>query len=170
MPGNEIVTVKIEGLDELMKVLKEKLPKEARLALRLALNEGGKIVQAAVEEEAPVEESGPDAGLLAKSIGVKTRMKQDYGYSIIGPERGVNYPSRPGKGAGRVTFKTRMGKVVSFMSKHAGIVSVAAVANWCEFGTSRGMKPDPFMTRAWESCKAAVQARIIENLKVRLHI
>jgi hypothetical protein len=37
---SEIVSVKIKGLDELQKKSQEQLPKDAKLALRIALNAG----------------------------------------------------------------------------------------------------------------------------------
>ena len=73
------------------------------------------------------------------------------------------YPGREGKG-GRVSFKTATGKIVDFVSKHAGKVTAARVARYLEFGTSK-MSAKPFMTPAFESSREAAFNHIVSKLR-----
>jgi HK97 gp10 family phage protein len=165
----DIVSFKIEGLDEIQKKLQEELPKDARLAMRIALSAGGGTVKTAMQDEAPVEEDSPDAGFLREHIKTKITVGRDgtTGRAYVGATNEA-YPNREGK-LGRVSFKTITGKVVNFVSKHAGQVTAAKVARYLEFGTSR-MSKHPFMTQAWEKSRQAALDRIIGKLKEKLHL
>jgi HK97 gp10 family phage protein len=153
------VTCKISGLDELQKTLQEKLPADARKFVRIALSAGGGDVKRAMVANAPVEDSGENAGFLREHVNVKTRLTRGElaGSAFIGPSTAV-YPGREGKtGTVKIGGKT-------FSSKHAGQVTAARVARFLEFGTSR-MGKKPFMTQAWESSKQAALDHIISKLK-----
>jgi HK97 gp10 family phage protein len=167
---SDIVTVNIKGLAELQKKLEEQLPKDARLALRIALAAGGGDVKRAMHDAAPEEEGGQSTGFLKKHINVKTRLSNNgmTGRAFIGPSADAFYPARKGK-EGSVTFRTRLGRKITFFSKHAGGVTAAMVARWLEFGT-RKMHARPFMTEAWEKSKASALAHIIAKLKEQLKI
>lgn len=156
---NNPVTVKMSGLDALQRKLQEELPKDAKRAVRVALSAGGGDVKRAMVANAPVEESGENAGFLRDHINVKTRLVRGElaGSAFVGPSQAV-YPGREGKeGKVRVGGKT-------FFSKHAGQVTAARVARFLEFGTSR-MSKKPFMTQAWDSSKQTALDHIIEKLK-----
>jgi len=73
------------------------------------------------------------------------------------------YPERKDK-EGSVTFKTRLGRKITFFSKHAGGVTAAMVARFLKFGT-RKMRPHAFKTTAWEKSKNAALEHIIARLK-----
>jgi HK97 gp10 family phage protein len=160
----DIVSCKITGLDELQKTLQEKLPKDARLALRIALSAGGGTVKAAMQDVAPVEEAGENSGFLKSHINVKTRISGLSGTAFIGPSTAA-YPNRSQK-PHQVSFVTRAGKKVTFTATK---VTAAIVGRWLEFGT-RKMSAHPWMTRAWETSKGAALDRIISKLKETLKI
>ncbi len=153
------VTVKISGLDELQKVLQEKLPADAKKAVRIALSAGGGDVKRAMVANAPVEEGGEHAGFLRDNIRVKTKLFRNdlAGYALVGPTTAV-YPDRAGK-PGQVTIKGK-----TFFSKHAGQVTAARVARFLEFGTSK-MSKHPFLTQAFEGSKQTALDHIISKLK-----
>jgi HK97 gp10 family phage protein len=163
------VTVKISGLDELQRKLQEELPKDAKLALRIALNAGGGDIKKAAQAEAPVEADGPDSGFLKDHIKVKVKLRRDElaGSALIGPTNEL-YPSRVGK-QGQVSFKTATGKKISFMSKHAGGVTAAMVGRFLEFGT-RHITPRAWLTRAWGASKQQALDHVIAKLKEGLKL
>jgi HK97 gp10 family phage protein len=167
MPGT--VSVKISGLSELQKKLQEELPKDAKLALRIALNAGGSDVKKAMAAIAPVEDGGENSGFLRDHINIKVKMSRGdlAGSAFVGPSTAV-YPGKEGK-EGQVNFKTAGGKRVSFFSKTAGKVTAARVARFLEFGTRHAGK-HPFMTQAWESSKEAALRHIVEKLKSILQL
>jgi HK97 gp10 family phage protein len=160
----ETVTVNITGLDELQKKLEEELPKDARLALRIALSAGAGDIKSAMVDAAPVEADGENAGFLRDHLKVKTIIRRDElaGVAIVGATEAV-YPGRAGK-QGRVSFKTASGKLVDFVSKHAGQVTAARVARFLEFGTSK-MSAKPFMTPAYESTKETAFNHVVAKLR-----
>jgi HK97 gp10 family phage protein len=164
----DIVEFKIEGLEELRKAFLENLPREASMAIREALVASGEIIQDSMEKNAPREESGPDAGLLANNIVTKVKVRKGRGYALIGPKRGVWY-SEGRKSAGVINFITRTGKRVALPVKAGAKISIAHVSRFLEFGTSRA-PADPFMTRAYESTRAAVQDCIVSKLRERLKL
>jgi HK97 gp10 family phage protein len=167
--AGEIIECEILGLDAIQKALEETLPKEARLAMRIALSAGGGTVKDEMKAQAPVEQDSPDAGFLRDHIKVKTTIKAGglAGKAIVGVTNDA-YPGREGS-KGRVNFKTITGKAVSFVSDTAGSVTAARVARWLEFGTTK-MAKHPFMTQAWENTKNAARDRIIAKLKQALHL
>jgi HK97 gp10 family phage protein len=165
----DIVTVKITGLDEIQKKLEEELPKDARLALRIGLSAGAGDIKQAMVDAAPVEADGENAGFLRDNLKVKTIIKRNElaGVAIVGATEAV-YPGREGK-LGRVSFKTVTGRIVNFVSKHAGQVTAARVARYLEFGTSK-MSAKPFMTPAFESTKETAFAHVVEKLREALRL
>lgn len=165
----DIVSVNITGLKELQEALEKELPKDARLAMRIALSAGGGTVKDAMQSGAPVEVAGQNSGFLREHIKVKTIIKNGglTGKALVGPTRDP-YPKREGK-LGTVTLRTGSGKIVQFMSKKAGQVTAAMVAKWLEFGTTK-MAKHPFLTKAYESSKQDALDRIIRKLKDGLHL
>jgi HK97 gp10 family phage protein len=167
--AENVVECHIEGLDAIQKALAETLPKEARLAMRIALSAGGGTVKDEMQARTPVETGGEDSGFLRDHIKVKVTIKNGglTGKAIVGATNSA-YPGREGS-KGRVNFKTITGKAVSFVSNTAGAVIAARVARWLEFGTTK-MAKHPFMTQAWESTKETARDRIIAKLKQALHL
>lgn len=165
----DIVSVNITGLKELQEALQEAQPKQARLAMRIALSAGGGTVKNAMQQTAPVEVAGQHPGFLRDHIKVKTIVKNGglTGTALVGPTKDP-YPSRVGK-LGTVTLKTGSGKLVSFLSAKAGQVTAALVAKFLEFGTSK-MSKHPFLTQAYESSKQDALDRIIRKLKDGLNL
>jgi HK97 gp10 family phage protein len=155
----DIVSVNIKGLDELQKALEAK-GKEARLAVRVALNAGGGDVKRAMAEEAPVEEGGENSGFLRDNVNVKVRMHgQTAGTAFIGPST-KEYPNRSQK-PHTVSFITRTGRKASFT---AWKVTAAMVGRFLEFGTRR-MPAHPWITRAWERSKGTALDHVVAKLK-----
>lgn len=162
--AEEIITCKIIGLDKIQEVLEQEQPKKARLAMRIALSTGGGTVRDKMADMAPVEQGGTSSGFLRDHLKVKTIIKQGglVGKALVGATNDP-YPGREGK-AGKVTFKTRHGGLISFMSKKAGQVTAAMVMRWLEYGTSK-MAKHPFATQAWDASKQDAMDRIIAKLK-----
>ena len=167
--ADNVIECRIEGLDQIQHALEEALPKEARLAMRIALSAGGGTVKDEMQAKAPVEQDSPDEGFLRDHIKVKVTIKQGglAGKAIIGATNDA-YPGREGS-KGKVNFKTITGKAVSFVSDHAGQVTAARVMRWLEFGTTK-MSKHPFATQAWENTKETARDRIIAKLKQALHL
>lgn len=162
---SDIINFKIEGLAELQHMLEEKLPNEARLAVKIALSAGGGDLKNAAVDGCPVETGGgEDAGFLRDHLKVKTVVRRDglSGVAIVGATNEV-YPGRKGS-LGHVSFKTVTGRVVNFLSKHAGQITAARVARFLEFGTSR-MAKHPFLTMAFERSREAAKNHVIEKLR-----
>jgi HK97 gp10 family phage protein len=162
------VEFKMSGLDEIQKALEQK-GKEARLAVRIALSAGAGDIKKAMAEDAPVEAEGENSGFLAKHINVKTTVKSNNieGRAFVGPSTAV-YPGRSGK-RGRVTFKTATGRVISFLSDHAGQVTAARVARFLEFGT-RHASAHPWMTKAWMRSRDAALQHMIKKFRETLKL
>lgn len=147
------VTVKISGLDELQKKM-ESLPRDfARKGLRQALRAGGDVMEEGFAQEAPEH-----TGFLREHFNQKTRLKSDdlAGTVFIGPAGKVDYPDRLGGYTEKVNRKGKAYKV--------GRVSVASVARFLEFGTSK-MAKNPFMSRAFASRGQAALDAIVKKLK-----
>jgi HK97 gp10 family phage protein len=164
-----IVTVNIKGLAELQKKLEQELPKDARLALRVALNAGAGDFKNAMVAAAPVESEGENSGFLRDHIKTKVTLRRNdlAGTALVGPTTDA-YPGREGK-QGHVEFRTVTGKKISFDSKHAGAVTASRVARFLEFGTSK-MSQHAFMTPAFESSKESALSHIIAKIKEALKI
>lgn len=165
----EIVTFKMHGWDELQKKLQEELPKDARLALRMALNAGAGDIKRAAEDAAPQEAEGSDAGFLKKHIKTKTTLRRNdlAGSAKIGPTNDL-YPGREGK-QGKVHFTTAGGKKVTFQSNHAGGVTAAQVGRYLEFGTKH-ITARGWLSKAWERTKNVALAHVIAKLKAGLKL
>lgn len=163
----DIVQFEMKGLDQLQEAL-EKKGKDGTLALRIALSAGGGVVRDAMRDGCPVEKDGENSGFLKGQLRVKTIVHKDVtGIAIVGASNAI-YPGKEGK-RGRVSFKTAGGKVVDFISKHAGQVTASRVARWLEFGTSHARK-FPFMSQGWEKSKVAAFNKIVEKLKEKLEL
>lgn len=168
--AREVVEFRMIGLKEIQEALEEKLPKDARLAMRIALSAGGGTVRDAMVDNCPVETNdAANSGFLRDHLKVKTVIKNGglSGYAIIGATTDA-YPGREGS-SGRVSFKTALGRSVSFVSKVAGQVTAAMVAKWLELGTTR-MSKHPFLTQAWEGSKQQALDRMIAKLKETLKL
>ncbi len=139
MGSGDIVTVKIQGADQLQRKLEELRLNVAKKFVRQALKAGSQPIQELMVQLAP-----RDTGFLAEHFGTKisARGQEISGQAFIGPQGKVLYPNRP-KGKSR---------------------SVATIARFLEFGTSR-MAPRAFMTQAFENGKYTALNRIIETLK-----
>lgn len=158
------VWCEIKGLDQLQKALEEK-GKEARLAVRIALNAGASDVKNAAQEEAPVEEGGENSGFLKKNINIKVRMSAPtIGTAFIGPSTAA-YPNR-GQKPHQVSFISRAGKKITFMATK---VTAAMVGRFLEYGTSK-MGAHPWLTKAWEKSREAARNHIIAKLKEQLKL
>jgi HK97 gp10 family phage protein len=139
------VEVKVVGLEELQKKLQDQLPQKAKAAIRAALRDGAKVIQAAIVDEAP-----KDSGLLSEHIDIKTRVRGGglTGSAFVGPSAKVTYPT---------SDNPRLGK--GPRAKPAWLV-----AKFLEFGTVR-MGANPFMTRAFESNKSKATDAVIARLR-----
>ena len=166
---SEPFSFEIKGLDALQKKLQEELPKDAKKALRIALSAGAGDVKRAIQDEAPVEEGGENSGFLKDHNKTKIVLRRNElaGTAFVGPTNDV-YRGREGK-EGQVTVRTRTGKLVTFMSKHAGQTTAAMVGRFLEFGT-RKMSKHAWMTPAWESSKQKALDHIVAKLKETLKL
>ncbi len=159
---SEIVTTKFTGWDELRKKLQEELPKDAKLALRIALSAGAGDIKRAAQEFAPVEDEGPQAGFLRDNVKVKVKLSRNdlAGSAFIGPTT-AKYPGDD-KGTHKVTIRGK-----SFTG--SSTPTAANVGRWLEFGTvniaARG-----WLTKAWERTKAQALDHIIDKLKEKLKL
>ena len=103
----DIVWSQMKGLDELQKKLEEMATKDARLAVRIALNAGASEVKKAAQEEAPVEAEGENSGFLKDHINIKVRMKGPIaGTAFIGPSTAA-YPN---EAKSRIKFRSLIGQ------------------------------------------------------------
>jgi len=138
------VEVKISGLDQIQKRLEELRGPKARAAMRKSLADGSDIVLAEMQREAP-----RDTGFLDEHFNRKISTKDGgtSGTAFIGPQGKIKYPKR-GVGAGRT-------------------ISVASVARFAEFGTSK-QAANPFMSRSFATSKESVLQKIISTLKSAL--
>ena len=150
---NDIVWMKMEGLDQLQKTL-ERLKKEASAAIvKDGLRDGAKLVLDAEVDNAPEL-----SGFLKENFNIKFSSLHEGigGEAFIGPNGKMNYPQRG-------QMKDNSGKV----TRKGRTIAVASVARFNEFGTSK-MAANPFMRAAWWSVKDAVLAAIISRVKKEL--
>lgn len=153
---SEIVTTKFTGWDELQKRL-EALPDDlAKKGMRSALIAGANVMRDGMVETAP-----EDTGFLAEHFNIKTSVKNagKSGSAFIGPAGKIDYPDKDGGYRDKVN---RKGKTF-----HIGRISVASVARFLEFGTSR-MGKKPFMTQAFETKKSSALDAMIDRLRAWL--
>ena len=84
------VSCRIEGLKELEHALLEETPKQARVAMREALNAGGDVMQRAIAQKARTAfVRGKSTGFTATHILKKTKLsvKEDEGEVSVGPAK-----------------------------------------------------------------------------------
>jgi HK97 gp10 family phage protein len=153
--GEKIVWVKITGLRELQNALEECRDGVGKQILKQALGAGGDVVCDAMVAEAPKE-----TGFLSEHFNKKIRTRgETVGSIFIGPKGKVDYPNLDGKYVKKMNSRGKMYK--------AGRISVASVARFLEFGTTK-MKKNPFMTRAWEAVKSNAMNAMIDKLREAL--
>jgi HK97 gp10 family phage protein len=94
---------------------------------------------------------------LSEHFNIKTSVINDglTGQAFVGPAGKIDYPD---KGGYREKVNSK-GKKFSI-----GRISVASVARFLEFGTSK-MSKRPFMTQAFETKKGAAIDAVIDKLR-----
>jgi HK97 gp10 family phage protein len=146
------VTVKFSGLDELQKELAS-LPLEvSRKVVRGSLKEGAEEMREGMHKNAP-----KDSGFLSEHFNVKVRVSTDEiaGSAFIGPAGKMYYPGRGSKDKGVATGR---------YPHKGGLVPVASVARFLEFGTSK-MPAHPFMRQTFDQLKMPVFNTIVSEIK-----
>lgn len=146
---------KIEGFDVLQKKL-EALPRNVvRKILRGPMFQAANIVREAMVEGAPKH-----SGFLSEHFNVRIRIiRGELACSAyIGPAGRMYYPGRGLKEKGVSTGKR---------PHKGGLIPVASVARFLEFGTSK-MPAKPFMRQAFESTKDRALQVIVDGLKSAL--
>lgn len=149
------IDVKITGLQELQRVL-ENMPKDvAKKIIRSTLKEAGEEMRESMAAAAPKE-----SGFLSQHFNVKLRISGDdiMGTAFIGPAGKMYYPKRGSKEIGVATGKH---------PHKGGLVPVASVARFLEFGTSR-MAAHPFMRAVFEGHKDIALKHIIADLQAAI--
>ena len=145
------IALKVDGLEELDRRLKDLPKQQAKSVLRKALRAGAELFKKAVVAEAP-----KDTGFMAEHFKIRTSIRgaDDLnGYAYIVPDNRAIYPKED---------QTKPGK--KRRSKN-----VAMVARFKEFGTSK-MSADPFYSRAFQSAKSRVMDAVIARLKDLLNV
>lgn len=161
----DMVTINIKGLDELQKVLEEIPKKVADKVLREDLNGAAQYLVQEMVEQVPYK-----TGFLAEHFDAHVRIHSGEvaGSAYIGPMGKMYYPHEGVDEFGSKKEGDEWRRVAT--GKHAvkgGLVPVASVARFLEFGTSR-MPPKPFMTQAFDSSKDALLTKIVEGIKSAL--
>jgi HK97 gp10 family phage protein len=157
--------VTIKGLDELQKVLEDLPKKVANKVLRDDLQGAADYLSQEMAASAPYR-----TGFLSEHFGsrVSIHSGEVAGSAYVGPGGKMYYPQ---EGAGEFGGKTEGDEWRRVATgKHpvkGGLVPVASVARFLEFGTSR-MPPKPFMTQAFDSSKDALLVKIVEGIKSAL--
>lgn len=139
---------KIEGLDELVKQLRDELPKRMQnKILRKAIGEGSKLILKTAKAKVV-----KDTGMLKRSLGRKIVAKRSTGavVAIIGPRTGY----KKVKVKGTKTFKRERTKLGEKFAE-AG-VSPVRYAHLVEKGT-RHSAPKPFLRPALDTNMAAIR-------------
>ncbi len=137
---------RIEGLKELESRLERLGPELANKILSTCMKEPANYMRDQVVDNAPEE-----TGFLKENFSVRqSRAGGEYTISaFIGPKGHVDYPRRGIKGKGRT-------------------ISVAAVARFHEFGTSK-MEASAFMRAAFYSAQGIVRDKIIARIKEAIY-
>lgn len=155
----EDFTWKIEGLDKLQKQLEELAsPSTARKILRQGLRAGAKIALGAIVNNAPER-----TGFLRANFDIRIKLvKGDIaGFALIGPKGRMYYPGRG------VAIRDERGRLRVATGKHAakgGLVPVASVVRFLEFGTIHEGK-HPFMTQAFDQQADAMVSAVRDALE-----
>lgn len=151
---SDAVTVNIKGLDELQKTLEEMPRDVSRKILRNDLKDSGEYMRQEMSANAPYA-----SGFLSEHFDSKVKIKSDElaGSAFVGPMGKMYYPGGD-KEKGVATGK---------FAHKGGLVPVASVARFLEFGTSK-MSPHPFMRNTFEQNKDGVMIKIIEGIKTAI--
>lgn len=148
-------TITIKGLDELQKRL-EALPRNVQIkVMRGPMTDAANVVKEAMVQLAPKE-----SGFLSEHFNAKFRAKRGElaGSAFIGPAGKMYYPNRGSKDRGVSTGKH---------PHKGGLVPVASVARFDEFGTSKH-RAHPFMRQAFEMTKDKALEVITEGIRSAL--
>lgn len=150
-----MATITIKGLAELQVTLETLPRKVVTKVLREPMTDAANLVKDAMIQLAPKE-----TGFLADHFNAKYRVVRNEiaGSAFIGPAGKMYYPNRGSKERGTATGKH---------PHKGGVVPVASVARFLEFGTSK-RPAKPFMRQAFEMTKDEALARITEGLKEAL--
>lgn len=136
--ANNVVTVKLDGLDDIEKKLYDLPSKFAKRAVRGALKAGAEIWREGLAESAPVRTGWLKA---EATISIKLSAKEESGTALVGFARKQD-PARH--------------------AKH--VPSAANEDFWYEFGTAT-QAPRPFMRGVYDSLKDQVLDRFTSKLK-----
>lgn len=150
------VTVEVKGLDELQRKLEEMAPAVAKKVIRTTLREVGQGLAERMAAAAP--KGPPDPGFLSEHFGVKVGYARGgdlAGSAYVGPQGRMYYPDRGELSRGLATGK---------YAHKGGVVPVASVARFLEFGTSK-MPAHPFMTAAFDGYEDEALEQIIADIK-----
>jgi HK97 gp10 family phage protein len=149
---SNIVSVKMSGMDELIKQMEDVLPKKVRQkVVKDAVTNGCDILLWAMKKECP-EYMGNDpdepAGMMADALSFVVRRPrgEDYAVGYVGPNKYSIYPR-----VLKQEWSKKNGKTVK-VDYHRKVMTAA---RYVEFGTSRG-NANPFMRRAFVSSKDAI--------------
>lgn len=145
------IRAKIEGVDELVKQLRDELPKRMQgKILRKAIADGSKLVLKTAKQKVPVGETG----MLKRSLGRRVKVYRNSGkvLGIVGPRTGFKKTK-----AGRT--RTALGE--KFQQAH---VNPTKYAHLVELGT-RHSAPKPFLRPALDNNKEAVKAIFAKTIK-----
>jgi HK97 gp10 family phage protein len=149
----DIVWMKMQGLEQLQKVLEDMKKGAAAHIVRDGLNAGAKLVLDAEVDNAPEE-----TGFLKEHFNMKFNTLREGvgGEAFIGPNGRINYPQRGAKSDAKGTITNR-----------GRTIAVASVARFHEFGTSK-MGADAFMRTAWYTVRESVLQAIIDTIRKEL--
>ncbi len=138
------ISAKIEGVEELVKQLRQELPARMQTKiLRKAIGDGCRVILKAAKQKVPVGETG----LLKKSLGTKIKAYRTTGnvVGMVGPRTGSK--------------KTKKGKVRTALGKKFDAAGVAPhlYAHLVEKGTKHSA-PKPFLRPALDNNVAKIRA------------
>ena len=156
-------TIKIEGLADLNKLLKELPSKIERNIMRGALREGSKEFLERAKEEVPVK-----SGRLRKSLRISTRFKKGEVTATMTAGNGQAFYAHMIE-FGTASFYTGSGKSVGAPYEIKPNGKALKVGNYY-FGsiTQPGVKPQPFMRPAFDAGSAEAVKAVAEYIKKRL--
>jgi hypothetical protein len=144
--SGEVVTVEVEGLDQLERALEEMPGKLAKKSIRRALFAGATIFKQTILRLAPRK-----TGFMADHFGIKiqkTRGDDLAATAYIGPQGKIDYPDTDG---GYRTKVLKNGKI-----KKVGRIAVASVVRFLTFGWSKKPAGDPFFINSFDIAKEQV--------------
>lgn len=150
------ITWKMTGLEELQKTMEEIPLKISRQVLRGTLKEAGEDLKEALVVAVP-DSTDRATGFLSEHFDVRIRVKSNEleATAFVGPQGHMYYPDRGEAKRGVSTGK---------FPKKGGLVPVASVARFLEFGTKK-MRPHPFMSTTFEAKKESLLNKIIQGIR-----